>query len=159
MFPKPLNRFATKIIGKVPLQTVLVVPFLVQIVGTVGVVGWLSFQNGQRAVNDVATQLRGEISDRIKDRMENYMSIPHIVNHLECLAAQSDTRFACRLAWPKHLYQSGRRIHRRHRARIRKLPFHPPQSRPQYFRGSIHRSSKPGTPHPASCRHFCHRSI
>ncbi|MEG4850251.1 PAS domain S-box protein [Microcoleus sp. B5-D4] len=82
MFPKPLNRLATKFIGKVPLQTVLVVPFLVQIVGTVGVVGWLSFQNGQRAVNDVAAQLRGEISDRIKDRMENYMSIPHIVNHL-----------------------------------------------------------------------------
>ncbi|MEG3871799.1 PAS domain S-box protein [Microcoleus sp. Z1_B5] len=82
MFPKPLNRLATKFIGKVPLQTVLVVPFLVQIVGTVGVVGWLSFQNGQRAVNDVAAQLRGEISDRIKDRMEHYMSIPHIVNYL-----------------------------------------------------------------------------
>jgi PAS domain S-box-containing protein len=82
MFSKPLNRFATKIIGKAPLQTVFVVPFLVQVVGTVGLVGWLSFQNGQRAVNDVAAQLRGEISDRIKDRMENYMSIPHIVNHL-----------------------------------------------------------------------------
>ncbi len=86
MFPKPLNRLATKFIGKAPLQTVLVVPFLVQIVGTVGVVGWLSFQNGQRAVNDVAAQLRGEISDRIKDRMEHYMSIPHIVNHLNLQA-------------------------------------------------------------------------
>ncbi|MEG4516573.1 MULTISPECIES: PAS domain S-box protein [unclassified Microcoleus] len=86
MFPKPLNRLATKFIGKAPLQTVLVVPFLVQIVGTVGVVGWLSFQNGQRAVNDVAAQLRGEISDRIKDRMESYMSIPHIVNHLNLKA-------------------------------------------------------------------------
>ncbi|WP_293128227.1 PAS domain S-box protein [Microcoleus sp. bin38.metabat.b11b12b14.051] len=82
MFPKLLNRFATKIIGKAPLQTVLVVPFLVQIVGTVGVVGWLSFQNGQRAVNDVAAQLREEITARIKDRIENYISIPHIVNHL-----------------------------------------------------------------------------
>ncbi|MEG4089211.1 PAS domain S-box protein [Microcoleus sp. Pol12B4] len=82
MFPKPLNRFATKFIGKAPLQTVFVVPFLVQIVGTVGVVGWLSFQNGQRAVNEVAAQLRAEISDRIKDRIESYMSIPHIVNHL-----------------------------------------------------------------------------
>ena len=82
MFPKRLNRFASTIIGKAPLQTVLVVPFLVQIVGTVGIVGWLSFQNGQRAVNDVAAQLRREISDRIKDRMENYMSIPHIVNRL-----------------------------------------------------------------------------
>ena len=82
MFPKQLNRLATKIIGKAPLQTVLVVPFLVQIVGTVGVVGWLSFQNGQLAVNDVAAQLRREITDRIKDRIGNYMSIPHIVNHL-----------------------------------------------------------------------------
>ncbi len=82
MFPKHLNRFATKIIGKAPLQTVLVLPFLLQIVGIVGVVGWLSFQNGQRAVNDVAAQLRGEITHRIKDRIGNYMSIPHIVNHL-----------------------------------------------------------------------------
>ncbi len=86
MFPKQLNRLATKIIGKASLQTVLVVPFLVQIVSTVGVVGWLSFQNGQRAVNDVATQLRGEITARIKDRIENYMSIPHIVNHLNVQA-------------------------------------------------------------------------
>lgn len=82
MFPKQLNRLATKIIGKARLQTVLVLPFLLQVIGTVGVVGWLSFQNGQRAVNDVAAQLRGEITDRIKDRIENYMSIPHIVNHL-----------------------------------------------------------------------------
>jgi hypothetical protein len=79
MFPKHLNRLATKIIGKARLQTVLVLPFLLQVVGTVGVVGLLSFQNGQRAVNDVAAQLRGEITDRIKDRIENYMSIPHIV--------------------------------------------------------------------------------
>ena len=82
MFPKQLNRLVTKIIGKASLQTVLVVPFLVQIVGTVGIVGWLSFQNGQLAVNDVAAQLRREITDRIKDRIGNYMSIPHIVNHL-----------------------------------------------------------------------------
>ena len=35
MFPKQLNRFATKIIGKASLQTVLVVPFLVQINETI----------------------------------------------------------------------------------------------------------------------------
>ena len=82
MFPKQLYRWATKIIGKAPLQTVLIVPFLVQIVGTVGVVGWLSFQNGQRDVNDVAAELRGEITERMKDKIQTYMSIPHIVNHL-----------------------------------------------------------------------------
>ncbi|NJK65455.1 MAG: PAS domain S-box protein [Microcoleus sp. SU_5_3] len=82
MFPKLLDRFATKFLGKAPLQTVLVVPFLIQVIGTVGVVGWLSFQNGQRAVNEVAAQLRAEITERIKDRIQNYMSTPHIVNHL-----------------------------------------------------------------------------
>jgi PAS domain S-box-containing protein len=82
MFPKLLNHIATKFLGKAPLQTVLVVPFLVQIIGTVGVVGWLSFQNGQRAVNEVAAQLRGEITERIGEKIQTYMSIPHIVNHL-----------------------------------------------------------------------------
>jgi PAS domain S-box-containing protein len=82
IFSPQLNRFAAKVLGKTPLQTVLVVPFLIQIVGTVGVVGWLSFQNGQRAVNDVAAQLREEITERIRDKIQNYMSIPHIVNHL-----------------------------------------------------------------------------
>ncbi|WP_367274827.1 PAS domain S-box protein [Microcoleus sp. CAWBG556] len=88
MFPKPLNRFATKIIGKAPLQTVLVLPFLVQIVGIVGVVGWLSFQNGQRAVNDVAAQLRQEISNRVYDRVKSYLQVPQQVNQINYYALQ-----------------------------------------------------------------------
>jgi hypothetical protein len=39
---------------KVPLQAILIVPFVIQTVGTVGIVGYLSFRNGQKAVNDVA---------------------------------------------------------------------------------------------------------
>ncbi|MGL5060611.1 MAG: cache domain-containing protein, partial [Microcoleus sp.] len=88
IFHPQLNRFATKVLGKAPLQTVLVVPFLLQIVGTVGIVGWLSLQNGQRAVNDVAALLREEITERIKDKIQTYMSIPHIVNHLNVQAVK-----------------------------------------------------------------------
>jgi PAS domain S-box-containing protein len=88
MFPKQLNRLATKIIGKTPLQTVLVVPFLLQVIGTVGIVGWLSFQNGQRAVNDVAAQLRREISNRVYDRVKSYLEVPQQVNQINYHALQ-----------------------------------------------------------------------
>jgi hypothetical protein len=66
--------------GKVPLRTVLIVPFVLQIVGTVGLVGYLSWRNGQQAVNDVASQLRREISDHTSDRISTYLKTPHLIN-------------------------------------------------------------------------------
>ncbi|MBE9093067.1 ATP-binding protein [Tychonema sp. LEGE 07203] len=86
MFLKSLTDSISKISGKVPLRTVLVVPFVLQIVGAVGVVGYLSFRNGQQAVNDVASQLRQEISDRISDRLQAYMDVPHKLNQVKANA-------------------------------------------------------------------------
>jgi class 3 adenylate cyclase/HAMP domain-containing protein len=54
----------------------LIVPFVVQTVGAVAVVGYLSYRNGQKAVNDVATQLRNETSDRIKENLTYLVAIP-----------------------------------------------------------------------------------
>lgn len=64
------------------LQTLLVVPFILEIFIAVGLTGWLAFTNGQVAVNDLATQLRGEISERIQERLQTYLSVPHRVNQL-----------------------------------------------------------------------------
>ncbi|MFB2917060.1 ATP-binding protein [Aerosakkonema funiforme] len=75
-----LNRVVSKVSGKATLQTILIVPFVVQIVGAVGLVGYLSFKNGQQAVNDVASQLRREISDRTFDRISTYLTTPHPIN-------------------------------------------------------------------------------
>src|SRR4028119_1123410 len=61
---------------KVPLQAILIVPFVVQTVGTVGIVGYLSFRNGQKAVNDVAAQLRNETSDRIAQNLTHLVASP-----------------------------------------------------------------------------------
>jgi sigma-B regulation protein RsbU (phosphoserine phosphatase) len=60
-------------LGKARLHTVLVVPFILQIVIAVGLVGWLSFQNGQKAVNDLANQLLGEVSTRIHEHVLEYL--------------------------------------------------------------------------------------
>jgi hypothetical protein len=60
------SHLVARVAGRLPLRTVLIVPFVLQMAGTVGLVGYLSFRNGQQAVNDVASQLRNEISDRIE---------------------------------------------------------------------------------------------
>jgi len=60
-----------KLIGNVPLRTVLIVPFVLQIIGAVGIVGYLSFRNGQKAVNDLASQLRTEVSSRIDQHLDS----------------------------------------------------------------------------------------
>lgn len=69
-------------VRRVPLRLVLVVPFILQIAAAVGLTGWLSWRNGERAVNDVASQLRTSTSDRIKDGLLSYVAIPHQVNQL-----------------------------------------------------------------------------
>lgn len=46
----------------------------------VGLVGYLSFRNGQQAVNDVAHQLRNEITARIKEHLYTFLEIPSQIN-------------------------------------------------------------------------------
>ena len=67
---------------KIPLRLILVVPFVLQISVAVGAIGWLSWRNGQAAVNDVASQLRNEISDRIKEKLQAYISAAHQANQI-----------------------------------------------------------------------------
>jgi len=59
---------------KFRLRTTLVVPFVLQIVVAVGLVGWFSFRNGQRAIDDLATQLNSEISVRINQHVSDYLN-------------------------------------------------------------------------------------
>ncbi|HEY9615786.1 MAG TPA: adenylate/guanylate cyclase domain-containing protein [Microcoleaceae cyanobacterium] len=64
------------------LRTTLVVPFVVQIVAAVSLVGWLSFRSGQQAVTDLAHQLRSEVTARVRDRIADYVSVPPLVNQV-----------------------------------------------------------------------------
>jgi signal transduction histidine kinase/HAMP domain-containing protein len=80
---KSAGSLAVKAVRTLSLRTVLIVPFVVQIFAAVGVVGYLSFRNGQQAVNEVATKLRQEISDRISERVQAYMTFPHQLNQLK----------------------------------------------------------------------------
>lgn len=68
---------------KIPLRLLLIVPFVLQIVGAVGLVGYLSYRSGQKAVEDMAKSLMTEIGDRIDQNLQGYLSEPEKVtqNH------------------------------------------------------------------------------
>lgn len=74
----PLSR----IFSQVPLRTALLVPFLVEIAGTVAIVGHLSFNSGQQAVNDVATKLRSEVTFRIQQHLKTFLAQPQTINQI-----------------------------------------------------------------------------
>jgi signal transduction histidine kinase len=65
-----------------PLQIVLVVPFLIQIFAAVSLVGYLSFKNGQRAVNDLAQQLMDRTTDVVDEHLKSRLSIPQTLNQI-----------------------------------------------------------------------------
>ena len=75
---------------RIPIRRVLVVPFVLQICATVGLVGYLSFRNSQQAVEDLTSQLRMEVSARIRRELQGYFEIPHEINRLNATALTHD---------------------------------------------------------------------
>ncbi|MBW4506396.1 MAG: HAMP domain-containing protein [Scytonematopsis contorta HA4267-MV1] len=74
------SRLFAKVVRKLPLQNVLVASVVLQIVAVVSFVGYLSWQNGQKAVNDLSIQLQSQISSHIYLQLENYLQLPHRLN-------------------------------------------------------------------------------
>jgi signal transduction histidine kinase len=60
----------------------IVIPFVLLVALSGSLTGYLSLRNGQEAVNNVASQLRNEISARIQERVHNYLETAHLVNQL-----------------------------------------------------------------------------
>jgi signal transduction histidine kinase/CheY-like chemotaxis protein len=76
MLLKRRNKTIERSPRKLPLQSVLVIPFIVQIFAAVGLTGYLSIRNGQITVNDLAFQLRNEVSTRIDQHLDSYLVTP-----------------------------------------------------------------------------------
>lgn len=75
-----LKRITTRASSKATLRTVLIIPFVLQIVGMVGLVGYLSLRSGEKAVENLAGQLVGEVSDRVNQNLQHYLSVPQQIN-------------------------------------------------------------------------------
>jgi len=58
---------------QLPLRLVLVVSFVLQITAAVGLTTALSWRNGQKAVDDLASQLSEEAANRIREHLQTYL--------------------------------------------------------------------------------------
>jgi PAS domain S-box-containing protein len=72
----------------VPLHLVLIVPFVLLSTGAVGIVGYLSWRSGQRAISDVVEQLQAKIGDHIEEKLTVYLETPHLINRINADAVQ-----------------------------------------------------------------------
>ena len=68
--------------GNISLKAALLALFAVVTVAAVGLVGLFSYYAGKRAVNDVAFQLRTEVVERINEHVQDYLLLPHQINHV-----------------------------------------------------------------------------
>ncbi|NJN73913.1 MAG: PAS domain S-box protein [Limnothrix sp. RL_2_0] len=70
------------------LRWVLVVPFLLQIFGVVGLIGFLSLRNGQKSVDSVVQKLQTEIAKEIDLHLQNYLREPDLANRATVAAIE-----------------------------------------------------------------------
>lgn len=75
----------------IPLRWVLVIPFVLQTVGAVTLVGYLSFRSGQRVVESLAHQLITEVGNRTTLYLEKTLEVPHLINRLNADAISLGT--------------------------------------------------------------------
>ena len=71
---------------KFRLRTTLMVLFVLQIVAAVGLVGLIAYRSGQKAVNEVASQLRTELTNRITQKLDFHTKIAKRINRLNASA-------------------------------------------------------------------------
>ncbi|MEG4148158.1 PAS domain S-box protein [Microcoleus sp. Pol12B5] len=87
----PLPRFASKTSQhqtKISLRRLLVASFVLQIVAVVGIVGYLSFRNGDKAVEELADKLIAETGKRVEEKLISFLEPTQWVNQLNAEAIE-----------------------------------------------------------------------
>ena len=83
-----LNNLFSKFLKKIPLRIIFTVPFMIEIFIIVGLVGFLSYKNGKEAVNEIAVQLREEITVEIQEYIKNQLSALVMIHKLNADAIE-----------------------------------------------------------------------
>ncbi len=62
-----------------PLRLILIAPFVIQIVSAIGITGWLSYQNGQRTVSELASGVLVQAKYRVKERLDRLLNQAQVI--------------------------------------------------------------------------------
>jgi signal transduction histidine kinase len=90
----------------ISLQWVLIIPFVVQVVAAVSIVGYLSYKNGQQAVQHLADQLLDKTSQQVNQHLDNYLKLPTQLSQLNLNAiASGDLDLTDRASSERHFWR------------------------------------------------------
>jgi diguanylate cyclase (GGDEF)-like protein len=67
---------------KLSLHWLLIIPFILQVITVVALVGYLSYRNGQRSVEDLTNQLTDRVSKQVQEELDNYLEAPLLANQI-----------------------------------------------------------------------------
>jgi diguanylate cyclase (GGDEF)-like protein len=76
--------------GPFSLRLLLTLPVLLQVSCAVGLVGVISFRNGQKAVDDLVITLQQELVERVDSHLNQFFSLPQQLNQLNGEAIQAN---------------------------------------------------------------------
>ena len=86
MIKPPPTKNVPNPLRNLPLRRLLLLAFVGQLLGVVGLVGWLSLRNSQKTVETLANQIRQELTARIERELQSYFETPHEINRLNATA-------------------------------------------------------------------------
>ena len=69
-------------VKKLSIAAMVSFAFVVLIAAATGLIGYISLRNGQSAVEDVATQFQTQVFANIREKLGDYLTIPHRLNQL-----------------------------------------------------------------------------
>jgi signal transduction histidine kinase len=76
---------------RLSLRTLLIVPFVLQVVGITSLVGYLSYRSSQQMIEELAYQLTTETSHRITEKLDSYLQRAHERNNAHIAALETGT--------------------------------------------------------------------
>ena len=71
------------------LQWVIVLPFVLQVFGVVGLVGYLSYRSGQEAIEEITNQLMENTGQQVTQKLDRYLKTAHNANQRHIAAIES----------------------------------------------------------------------
>ena len=71
---------------RLSFRTLLIIVFVIQILGAVGLTGYISFYHGHKAVTYLMAQWRHEIIARIQQKLDTYLKYPLLINQTNARA-------------------------------------------------------------------------
>ena len=72
--------FLKRCIGQRSLRTLLIIPFIIQVVAAVGLTGWIAFRKGRQTIHILAQHYGSEIGQRIQTELRTTLELTHKIN-------------------------------------------------------------------------------